>query len=139
VLCIKNSSTSRLEDQPIHAHTTQCKALKIDLLKSVWELKRWNHIFGPVPSLEELLDPVEEEEIGESPYSFDEIVKKVHHKQAVACGEIVEIGSDKESDDDEDKGQGLTIAEMIHMCKQLKSGCLESPAKSSLEMLQVSH
>ena len=59
-----------------------------DLMNSVKELVKRKRIIGPPPTLEDLVDPIEECEIGDSPYKFEggdmEIVAEVRHEMAVA-------------------------------------------------------
>ena len=102
---------------------------------SITDLKNRNRIFGPIPSLEEILDPVEEHR--DSPFTFErgdsEIVAQVHHELAVERGETIEVESD---DDGDDNGAAeLTISEVTRMCQQLEHAGLRIPAKSSLELL----
>ncbi|KAF8980840.1 hypothetical protein BDQ17DRAFT_1438749 [Cyathus striatus] len=56
-------------------------------MASVKELKQQNRIFGALPTLDELVNPQEEREVGESPYQFeggdDDIVKEVEYEMAV--------------------------------------------------------
>jgi hypothetical protein len=126
---------------PSHARTTQGEALEVDLLKSVEELKNRNRIFGPTPLLEELLDPVDEEETGHSPVRFEggdaEIIAQVRHEQAVACGEVIEVDSD--NDDEEDAETPLSNAEVTHMCGVLEQACLRSLAKSAFDTARMLH
>jgi hypothetical protein len=52
-------------------------------------------IIGLSPTLEDLVDPIEEREVGDSPYTFEggdaEIVAEVLHEMAVAQGEVIEL------------------------------------------------
>jgi hypothetical protein len=118
---------------------TQCKELEEDLMNSVADLKKHNRIFGEVPTLEQLVNPIEEQDVGESLYRFegdDEIVALVRHEQAVECGEVVEIVSDEEGEEDQCNGD-MGSADMIQSCERLKKACLSSVAGSSLEVLRV--
>ena len=78
--------------------------------------------------MDELLEPAYENEIGESSYQLDggddEIMAQVLHEQAVEWGEVVENSDDKDDEDDEDEGKELTLADMIEICIELRSGVL---------------
>lgn len=66
--------------------------------------RKRNRIHGRIPTLDELLDPKEEREVGDSPYEFEggdrAIVGEVQHEMAVASGEAIEvdIGSEDEGE-----------------------------------------
>ncbi|KAG1767808.1 hypothetical protein EDD22DRAFT_741963, partial [Suillus occidentalis] len=49
---------------------TQVTSLETELMDSIDELKSRNRIFGKPPTVEELLDPVEEREVGGHDYEF---------------------------------------------------------------------
>ena len=122
------------------ATTTQCAALEADLAESVQNLKERKRIFGRVPTLNELLDPVEEQEVGEPMHAFEgdeDIVAQVHREQAIEHGEIIEIPSDDDEDEDEEPQTDIGMAEMIGMCKRLEGASLSSTAESSLEASRV--
>ena len=122
------------------ATTTQCAALEADLAESVQNLKERKRIFGRVPTLDELLDPVEEQEVGEPMHAFEgdeDIVAQVHREQAIEHGEIIEIPSDDDEDEDEEPQTDIGMAEMIGMCKRLEGASLSSTAESSLEASRV--
>ncbi|KAI6037812.1 hypothetical protein EDC04DRAFT_2604479 [Pisolithus marmoratus] len=75
-------------------------------------------------TLEEMLNLVEEEEIGESGYRFAggdaEIVAKVNHKMAVKRGEAVEVDDEVEEAVDEENEPEIKLSEAIHLCKQME-------------------
>ncbi|KAG2159188.1 uncharacterized protein EDB93DRAFT_1325221 [Suillus bovinus] len=52
---------------PQQVAADQLSSIEADLMQSVNDLKAHNHIFGQLPTLEELLDPTEEREVGEYP------------------------------------------------------------------------
>src|SRR4051812_2873968 len=73
VATIKNMGltlTSNL--QPSCATMAQCQILKDQLMESVAKLKKQNQIFRDLPTLEELLDPVEEHKTGDLPHGFED-------------------------------------------------------------------
>ncbi|PBK65630.1 hypothetical protein ARMSODRAFT_1022079 [Armillaria solidipes] len=91
------------------------------------ELKERNHIHGAVPTLEDLLNPAEEEEIGEPEYQFgsdEEIIEVARYQLAVERGEIQEIEEDEEEEDEGDEGEPLITSEQgIELCRKLEILC----------------
>jgi hypothetical protein len=118
------------------AGTPQCKMLESQLLQSVAELKKRNRIFGKEPSIEDLVNPIEEKEIGQSEFIFEggdvEICSQVRREAAIARGEIIEIDSDDE--DDEPQRPEMQISDMIRICHELEGVVLDSSAGCSLEL-----
>ena len=66
-----------------------------DLMDSIDDLVKRKRIIGPPPTLDDLVDPIEEREVGDSPYRFEggngEIVAEVLHEMAVARDEIIDL------------------------------------------------
>lgn len=123
---------------PLHAPTTQCADLEADLMSSIRELKSRNRIFGHLPTIEELINPPEERE-NESLQIFDsddEIVHQVHYEKALEQGEIVEISSE---DEEEDDASQVMTTEALEMCKKLGSFCLDTGVGSASELSKVLH
>ncbi|KAH9955966.1 hypothetical protein BGW80DRAFT_1257945 [Lactifluus volemus] len=90
------------------ARPPQLVAAEDNLVDSVKVLQSRNRIFGQPLTVDELINPVQEQEIlGESPYAFPggdvEIVKQVTHEQRVEQGDVVEVDSD-----DDDGGNNPT-------------------------------
>ncbi len=90
-----------------------------ELLDLVTQLKDQRRIFGKPCTLDELLDPEEEREIGDSLYSFEggdaEIVGMVQQEISLGRGEIEEIDSD-----DDPEVAPLPLKEVIKMCRILE-------------------
>ncbi|KAH0835461.1 hypothetical protein J3R83DRAFT_9097 [Lanmaoa asiatica] len=107
-----------------------------ELLESVKDLKDCNRIFGTPLTLDELLAPREEIEIGEERYQFDDeaaIVTEVQHQMAVERGDIVEIESDDE--DTQPRAAPIPRCEILEMCEKLERICMsESDANTALEL-----
>ncbi|KAF8228279.1 hypothetical protein L208DRAFT_1404091, partial [Tricholoma matsutake] len=102
-----------------------------ELMESVKELVKHRQIIGSPPTLEDLVDPVEECEIGDSLYRFEggdaEIVAVVQHEMAVARGDVIEL---EDSDDDAEDD-----VEVIKLCEVLEKACLSyGDADFSLEL-----
>ncbi|KAF8227063.1 hypothetical protein L208DRAFT_1405994 [Tricholoma matsutake] len=109
-----------------------------ELMESVKELVKHRQIIGSPPTLEDLVDPVEECEIGDSPYRFEgggaKIVAVVQHEMAVARGDVIEL-EDSEDDAEDDVEDVPTRGEVIKLCEVLEKACLSyGDADFSLEL-----
>ena len=99
--------------------------MESELTKSVNELCQQRRIFDE-PTLEELMNPIEENSDEDSPYQFEDgdadIVAQVH--QEMAGNEMIEINSDDENDDKNEEDQ-LTRAEVIALCTKLEKALIQ--------------
>jgi len=98
-------------------------------MQLVDNLKEWNCIFGKLPTIDELLDPAEERDMGESP-TFEggdkEIADAVRHEVAVSNSEVINVDSDDgDSDDDDDTHPSVTRADLINWCQHLEASCMQ--------------
>ncbi|KAI9453298.1 hypothetical protein BJY52DRAFT_1225648 [Lactarius psammicola] len=97
-----------------------------DLMASVKELQKRNRVFGKLPAIEELTDPVPERELLEdSPYAFPggdkDIVEQVLHEGRVQRGEVIEVEDGGASDeDDEDPDPHVTRRDVIALVARLE-------------------
>ena len=77
-------------------------------------------IFGQPCTLDELLDPAEEWEIGEKLYSFEggdaDIIEVVQQEIGLGRGDVEEI----ESDDEPDRNSAPPLKEVMKMCRILE-------------------
>jgi hypothetical protein len=95
-------------------------------MASVNELKKKNHIFGELPAVDELTDPVQEREVLEhSPYAFlggdKDIVEQVLHEGRVQCAEVIEVNnSDGDEGNSEDADADVTQHDTITLVAQLE-------------------
>ncbi|KIJ04375.1 hypothetical protein PAXINDRAFT_122841 [Paxillus involutus ATCC 200175] len=116
---------------PTHADPQQ-------LWASVKALKVRNRIIGTPMTIDEILAPREEAEIGATMHNFEggdkAIVAEVRHQLAVECGEVIEIDSD--SDDEDDEPVPIpSRSELILICEKLEMACITySDAGTSLEL-----
>jgi len=80
---------------------------------------------GEPLTLEEMLNPVEEKDIGECYHlqTGDKIVEKVKYDMAIERGEMIEVDSESE-DEGEEAEDKLTILEVSRLCEQLEDLCL---------------
>ena len=78
-------------------------------------------------TLEEMLDPVEEQEIGDSMYRFEggdaEIITTVQRELEFKAGDVMEV--DEYDDDAEDEAEELTTKEVMDLCQQMESLCIK--------------
>ena len=125
-------------DSPLHTPTTQCATLEADLMASVVELKSRNRIFGPLATIEELVNPVEEQENEDSlngPMNDANIVAQVRHEQALNVEEVSENEGSDDDDESEDRTQnGPGTTEMVEICQRLESVCLGTGVGNALEL-----
>ena len=83
------------------------------------QLKDRRRIFGQPCTLDELVDPAEEREIGEKLYSFEggdaDIIEMVQQEIGLGRGDVEEIDSD-----DEPEAVPPPLKEVIKMCRILE-------------------
>ncbi|TFK31239.1 hypothetical protein BDQ12DRAFT_672021 [Crucibulum laeve] len=115
--------TIRIPARP-QAPVPQVTTLEGKLMACVSELRSWNQLHGEALSVNQLLDPEGEKEIGDSPYRFeggdDKILAEAMHQLAVERGEFIEIDSDSE----DEEGSNVLSAELRSLCQQLKGMCI---------------
>ncbi|KAF8140331.1 hypothetical protein EV363DRAFT_1152947 [Boletus edulis] len=114
-------------DQLITAEST--------LMESVNELKSKNRIFGSPPTVDELLDPTEEREMEEPRFDENDLEKSIADevRREIAGENVAEAESDDEC---EPVGPTVTRGELIQLCEQLESGCMEyGDPQLSLDLL----
>lgn len=118
---------------PVATKTPQAQQIEQDLMQSVMELKKRNRVHGTLLTLEELVNPLDEKEIGEDSlgHNDDEIVDQINREKEGGTA------SDNESDSDADKEKEPPLGRQaaIHLCQQLESYCLEEGGEHVLELL----
>jgi len=121
--------------------TTSNEHKKVEeaLLKLVAQLKDWRHIHGRPYTLDELLDPKEEREIGESLHAFGGgdvgVMRVVQQGIDLARGEIEEI-EEIDSDDEGPEAAPPPLKEMIIMCRVIEENCMVVCTEGALEVVQ---
>ncbi|KAF5363062.1 hypothetical protein D9758_012661 [Tetrapyrgos nigripes] len=141
---LKNHSTVRhtapaSSTAPVSSDLT---ATEKELLEHVQELRARNCIHGRMLTMEEMLNPVEENEIGESEYRFGEkavekIIEKVTYEEKVKRGEIIEVDDD---DEDEETLPDVSLKDLISGLQMLelqcKTGHIDDPqvAEEAMEL-----
>jgi hypothetical protein len=84
-----------------------------------------------VPTLNEFIDPRGKGRWRQNALD-DDIVAEVRREEAVKHGEVIEVDSDDETDDNEEGN--LTSAEMMSLCQQLERASLISLAECALDV-----
>src|SRR5882762_5884301 len=111
----------------IPAHAPKPVTAEDVLMHSVAKLKERNHIFGELLTINELVEPLEEKEIGYSPYQFEggdaDIIAEVRYQMAVESGQVVEM-DETDNDEEDDQADSVGRTELIKMCKQLERSCI---------------
>jgi len=101
---------------------SQLQGLEADLIHAVDSLQKRKRIRGTAPTLEDLLNPIEETEIGHSDYRFpggdDEIVAEALRATTNAQDEDVNEA------DEEGEDEGLLAKDGQRLCEQLEKLCL---------------
>lgn len=126
---------------PSVLQSAQLSSAEDDLMATVKELKNRCCFRGPVPPIDQLVDPLSERQENESNEDLfadgDEglaaIVSHVRHQQAVARGDVIEIDSDSEEEDE----PGLSLKEVVQYAEQLERVAVHSPDfKGNMELAQ---
>jgi len=121
------------------ATTSNENKVKEELLKLVAQLKDRSRIHGQPYMLDELLDPKEEREIGESLHAFEggdvEIIRAVQQGIDLARGEIEEI-EEIDSDDEDPEAAPPPLKDMIRMCRVIEESCMVVCTEGALEVVQ---
>jgi hypothetical protein len=92
----------------------------------------------------DLVDPIKEHEIGDSPYRFEggdmEIVAEVQREMTITWGEIIEL-NDLDNDSDEDNNDKYHLPHReVNLCVLLEKACINyGDLNSSLELPHYLH
>ena len=101
------------------------------------QLKDWRHIFGKLCTLDRLLDPEEEWEIGENIYAFEggdaEIIGMVQQEMGLVRGTTEEIDSG-----DDPEVVLLPLKEMIRMCQIIEENSMVICTEGALALVKAS-
>jgi hypothetical protein len=110
---------------PACPRPNQLSSAEAELMQSINNLKARNRIFGKLPTIDEILDPAEERDMGESPtYEGGDkaIADEVRREIAIANGKILDIDSDS---DDDDVHESITRTDLLDLCQRLEVGCMQ--------------
>ena len=120
---------------PAFRKPAQCEDIENDLVTALQELKIRKRIHGDIPSLDEIVDPVEErmEESQHAVTCDGDIVRQVELEMSTP--EVEEVGSD--SEDESDSGPQdpeLSAQEIIALCTRLETECVRRGTASGLQL-----
>ena len=118
----------------------QIVAIEKELIATVEHLQKRNRIFGVLPTLEELLNPAEENaQLEDSPHSFPggdlEIAKQARYEIQVETQEVIEV-DDSDSEDDDDPVANVTRGDAIKLCEQLEQLTIRFGRSHDLSLAQ---
>ncbi|KAH9009875.1 hypothetical protein EDB84DRAFT_1446069 [Lactarius hengduanensis] len=108
------------------------KVVEAELMDAVAELKARRCIFGSLPSLEDLVKPPGELEIGENPDKFESDADII---------EVVRRGVVDEAEEDDDENEieecprpQMSRSEMAKRCETLRLVCIDAGVEASYEL-----
>jgi hypothetical protein len=117
----------------------QGRQLEADLLDKVAELRRRNRIHGEPLTIDELVAPPGEDEVGEDDAvgegGDDKIVARVEEEEASKNGQHMEV--DGSNDEDKQVGDRASNREMQDMCRMLEMASICSPASPGTELARL--
>jgi hypothetical protein len=104
---------------------SQLQDLEANLMCAVNSLQQCKRIHSTAPTLEDLLNPIEETEIGYSDYRFPGGDNKIVVEALCTTTETRDDKMDEEMQEEEEGGdEGLSVKEGQRLCEQLKKLCL---------------
>jgi hypothetical protein len=125
------------------ARPPQLVATENNLVDSVKVLQSQNCIFGQPLTVDELVNPVQEQEIlNKSPYAFSggdvKIVKQVTHEQQVEQGDVVKVDRD-DNDGGDDPTGSLSQHKAINLITKLEPLAINhgNNASNSLKLVNL--
>ena len=111
---------------PTKATPIQMQTAEQDLEQALGDLKNRRRIHGAVPTVSDLIDDPEENEIGESPYRFqsdEEIIAATQRQLDIERGKIIEV---EDADADEDEAQPeFSDPEILDLCRKLELAAIQ--------------
>lgn len=120
--------------------THQAELVEGELMKDISDLKARNRIFGPIPSVDDILNPLEERQQEGAPLdgSVKGIADMVWKKVAGVDRDVEEV-EDSDSKDDA-RSPIPSCADLIALCQRVEQGCMQyGDPQFSLELsLQLS-
>ncbi|PPQ94313.1 hypothetical protein CVT25_005048 [Psilocybe cyanescens] len=105
----------------------QLQEFEQGLLATVDQLKARKRIIGTPLTLEEMLNPPEEQEFGKSAYRFeggdDKIIATVQKEFGANVGDTMEV--DESDDEHMEEAEELTTKQVMEQCQQMESLCIK--------------
>jgi hypothetical protein len=127
---------------------SQLVAVENEVSKSIFELKGRHRIIGEPATLDQFLEPSEEEEIGDSLSSEFEglegdstIVAVMSREIAEQRGEVIEVESDDDTNDSEGSMElNISRLEGLELSRKFETACLQLADATSPHLLNlISH
>ena len=120
------------------------QSIETQLMECVTELVKRKHIFGTPPTLDELVDPVEEKVIPLAialPGDEEEIIALVRREADIRSGKIPMEIDDKSEDDGDVIGSGedMSQAELLELCAKLEGACIGASAFDAMNLVKELH
>lgn len=124
------------------ACSEQIQTAERDLLSAVDQLRQRNRVRGLALTAEELLDPVEERQIGYSEFEFpngdEDIVRAVKEKLSGSTVEPETVDDDSdEADEPASEEPSVSLYDIAAMCKQLEKACIEHADAPGIDVLSL--
>ncbi|KAF9233486.1 hypothetical protein BU15DRAFT_66536 [Melanogaster broomeanus] len=116
----------------------QLQVLEQDLTDSITNLKDKNRIFGTPLSINELLDPLEQQEnldMDAEMFKDDVEIAEVRRREAVRNGDAIEVDSDDE--DDCHGVAAMATSELIALAEKLEAGSDWAAPYNKVRTLQI--
>ena len=109
----------------------ELESTELELMQVVDELHRRRRIIGTRPTLEDLLNPVEEKEVGHSPYRYpggdNEIIEEVRKHKDTPADQVSNANGRASGDSDDEDGvvPEFTAQQGLDLCAQMEQLCLQ--------------
>ena len=117
-------------------HVPHLQTLENSLLSSIDDLQQRTRTRGERPTLEDLLNPIEEDHIGHSPYDFPngdaDIIKLV--KEGKGVDETAEVEDEGEEDKPEKE---ISPKEGGELCRMLERLCIQFSDAPGVDVLEL--
>ena len=126
---VKNTPGDNNTEKHTPTNIQQLTLLENELMVAIEDLKGRNRIHGTRLTLEDLLNPVEEQEIGPARYAFTggdaEIIMTVKEKFTNEEKKQEEEEEEEEDSEKTEAEEDISFPEAMNMCKQLETLCVK--------------
>jgi len=112
------------------------------LMETLAKLKNRKRFIGPLPTIEDLVNTREEEEIGDIPYFFEggdeDIIELVKSERGAPGGGngVIEPDDNESEEDEEPQEPAVKISELISMCDALAKFVILTGEDQALDMVK---
>ena len=109
-------------DSNVIPKPAQLVAVESEVLESIRYLRDRNRIHGPLPSVDEVIEPPEERDLPEPVLDgcVEVIADEMRREMAIANGDVIEIDVDN---DDAGSETVPSRQELIELCSRIEAGC----------------